>query len=89
MNKQELNEMILNLVLDYGGAEYGTTKQATEIAQQIKSLCFQWVLEQIEDLDAYDGIDDRGEDDYGRYHSKNMGEAVLIENIHKILKEEK
>ena len=63
----------------------------TAITEQIKSLCFQardkWVLERIEDLDAYDGIYDQGEDDYGRHHSKNMGDAVLIDDIRKIFKD--
>lgn len=61
--------------------------------KQIKQLCFRardkWVLGEIEKLDAYDGIYDMGEDDYGRHHSKNMGDAVLIDDIRKLLTEGK
>ena len=86
MNEQELDSELATMIKEI---KQDDILVGQTVVDTIKSLCFQardkWVLEQIEDLDAYDGIYDQGEDEYCRHRSKNMGDAVLIDDIRKVL----
>jgi len=58
-------------------------KIVEQIIQTVTQATREEDLRELEKLDAYDGIYDQGEDEYGRHHSKNMGAAVLVEEVEK------
>lgn len=71
--KQVLDEMILYVLKN--------TASQTLTISRIK----QAVLNALEELDAYEAIDDQGEDKYGKVHIKNMGDCILIKDAQELL----